>query len=135
MLKKYNSRPAFATLAALSLFLVGCSGGADSEANGETAANDSGDSCDIAQDYPSGPIEIIVGYPAGGGTDSVGRLIADGLSEKLDTAVNVVNRDGGGGVVGAESMANAQPDGHTLGILGSDVILSHWSGSYRRNLG
>lgn len=129
MRRKYNNpSTVFAGLAALSLLLVGCSGDTDSEESNENSAAGSGGTCDLAPDYPSGPIEIIVGYPAGGGTDSVGRLIADGLSDALDTQVNVVNRDGGGGVVGAEAMANAEPDGHTLGVLGSDVILSHWMG-------
>ena len=126
MRKKFNSNPLFAGLAVFGLLLVGCGA---SETDDSAAGGSSGDACELAADYPSGPVEIIVGYPAGGGTDSVGRLIADGLSEVLDTPVNVVNRDGGGGVVGAEAMANAEADGQTLGILGSDVILSHWMGT------
>ncbi len=129
MRKKFNSNPLVAGLALFGLFLAGCGASQDSNATDESAAGGGNeDTCDIASDYPNGPVEVIVGYPAGGGTDSVGRLIADGLSEALDTPVNVVNRDGGGGVVGAEAMANAEADGHTLGILGSDVILSHWMG-------
>lgn len=135
MFPNNKGRAGLVGLGVLALMLTACAGnGAEAEGPNEAATGGSAGTCDVVEGFPSGPIEIIVGYPAGGGTDSVGRLLADGLSEGLDTPVNVVNRDGGAGVVGAEAMASAEPDGHTLGILGTDVILSHWTDRSDRSL-
>lgn len=72
-----------------------------------------------AQDaYPSQPINIIVPYGAGGGGDTVARIVADRLSTELGVTINVVNRPGAGGEIGISEMANADPDGYTLGIFG-----------------
>ncbi len=68
-----------------------------------------------AQDtYPSKPIKIIVPVAAGGGTDSVTRLIAQKLTAAWGVPVIVDNRPGGAGNVGVEIAANAEPDGYTL---------------------
>ena len=68
-----------------------------------------------AQDsYPSKPIRIIVPVAAGGGTDSVTRLIAQKLTAAWNVPVIVDNRPGGAGNVGVEIAANAEPDGYTL---------------------
>src|SRR5699024_689943 len=85
-----------------SLLLAACGG-----TGGDDSASSNTDVCDLAEGYPSGPIELIVPWAAGGGTDSVGRLIGDKLSDALDTQVNVVNREGGSGVVGHKAIANA----------------------------
>jgi tripartite-type tricarboxylate transporter receptor subunit TctC len=69
-----------------------------------------------ADDYPSKPVRLIVPFSAGGLNDVVGRLVATGLSEKLGQKFVVENRTGAGGVVGSELLANAAPDGYTLGI-------------------
>src|SRR4051794_35796391 len=66
-----------------------------------------------AQTYPTQPIRIIVPTPAGGIADLVGRTLATKLSEAGKTAV-VENRTGGAGVIAADSVAKAQPDGYTL---------------------
>lgn len=72
-----------------------------------------------ASDYPSRPITIIVPYSAGGGTDLIARLLAQGLAKELNQSVIVANREGGGGVIGTGQLAQAQPDGYTLMVTAS----------------
>ncbi|GHC27916.1 Bug family tripartite tricarboxylate transporter substrate binding protein [Aidingimonas halophila] len=80
-------------------------------------------------DYPEKPIELIVPWSAGGGTDAVARQFANGLEEELDRTVNVVNRTGGSGVVGHTAMANADPDGYTLGLVTAEITTYRHIGS------
>src|SRR5882757_6105064 len=72
-----------------------------------------------AQDYPSRPIRLLVGYPPGGATNIIARLCAQGLSERLGKPVVVENRPGSGGNLAGEAVARAAPDGHTL-LHGAD---------------
>ncbi|TYB84262.1 tripartite tricarboxylate transporter substrate binding protein [Oceaniovalibus sp. ACAM 378] len=81
-----------------------------------------------AQDYPERPIQMIVPWGAGGGTDAVGRVFASLLQESLGTPVNVVNRTGGSGVVGHSAIANSAPDGYTIGIMTIEIDMMHWQG-------
>ncbi|WP_137389860.1 tripartite tricarboxylate transporter substrate-binding protein [Rhodoligotrophos defluvii] len=67
-----------------------------------------------AQDFPKGPITIIVPFSAGGPTDTVTRLVAEPMSKELGTQVVVQNVGGAGGTLGAGQAAKAQPDGQTL---------------------
>ncbi len=67
-----------------------------------------------AQVYPAKPIRMIVGYPPGGGTDIVGRMLAQKLGESLGQSVVVENRGGASGNIGTELAARATPDGHTI---------------------
>lgn len=69
----------------------------------------------LAQTWPSKPITVIVPYAAGGPTDTVARLTALGLSRQLNNhSVVVENATGAGGTIGANRVATAEPDGHTL---------------------
>jgi len=71
-------------------------------------------SASFAQDFPDKPINLVVPFAAGGSTDLVGRIIAEGMSAELGQQVLVVNQAGAGGVLGATAVANAQPDGYTI---------------------
>lgn len=108
---------------ALALTLAAC-GGSD----GEDAAAPGGGACDLAPDYPRGPVEFIVPWAAGGGTDAVARLVGNQLSDALGVQVNVVNRTGGAGVVGHQAMATANPDGQTIGLVTAEIAMMHWQG-------
>ena len=70
-----------------------------------------------AQDYPTRPVRVIVPFPPGAINDTVGRLIAAQLSERLGKQFVVENRAGAGSVVGSEAVANAPKDGYTLLIV------------------
>lgn len=94
-------------LALLMLFLVGCRPEAE---------------------YPARPITFIVPWGAGGGTDAVSRVLASLLERELGTPVNVVNRTGGSGVVGHTAIANAAPDGYTIGMLTVEIGMMHHQG-------
>jgi len=68
----------------------------------------------LAQDYPSKPIRIIVGYAAGGGNDIIVRVMTNELSKGLGQQVIVDNQPGAQGIIGAQNAARAAPDGYTL---------------------
>ena len=69
----------------------------------------------IAQDaYPSKPITIVVPYAPGGGSDFLGRILADGLKARLNETVLVQNVPGAGSAVGSMQVAKARADGYTL---------------------
>lgn len=72
-------------------------------------------------DYPEKPIQLLVPWSAGGGTDAVARQLANGLEDELGQPVNVVNRTGGAGVVGHTAMTVAEPDGYTLGLVTAEI--------------
>src|SRR5438552_17792116 len=67
-----------------------------------------------SQVYPARPVRMIVAYPPGGGTDIVGRLVAQKLGESLGQSVVVENRGGASGNIGTELAARAAPDGYTI---------------------
>jgi tripartite-type tricarboxylate transporter receptor subunit TctC len=67
-----------------------------------------------AQQYPARPIRMLIGFPPGGGTDIVGRIVAQKLSENLGQQIIAENRGGATGMVAAELAARAAPDGYTI---------------------
>src|SRR5436309_10183684 len=78
--------------------------------------------------YPDRPITLIVPWAAGGGTDATARIIGTLLEKEIGQPVNVVNRVGGSGVVGHSAIAQAAPDGYTIGIITVEIGMMHWQG-------
>jgi tripartite-type tricarboxylate transporter receptor subunit TctC len=77
-----------------------------------------------AQAYPSQPVRVIVGFPAGQTADSLARIVAQGLSQRLGQQFVVENRAGAGGNIGTEAVVHAQPDGYMIlmEVMTSNVI-------------
>ena len=69
-----------------------------------------------AQDWPTRPVRIVSPFAPGGGSDTVGRVVADYLSERLGQQFFIENRGGAGGVIGSAAVAKAPPDGYTFVI-------------------
>jgi len=78
--------------------------------------------------YPQRPIQLIVPWGAGGGTDATARIIGSLLEKDLKQPVNVVNRTGGSGVVGHDAIAKATPDGYTIGLITVEITMMHHVG-------
>ncbi len=74
-------------------------------------------------DYPDKPIKLVVPFPPGGNIDATARIIANGLTARLNVAVIVENRPGAAGILGSEFVARATPDGYTM-LLGSTGALA-----------
>ena len=77
-----------------------------------------------AQDYPTKPIEVIVGYPPGGGTDMIARAVADAAPKYVGQPLVVVNKAGATGTIAAQSVAAAKPDGYMLLVAGGSETIS-----------
>lgn len=78
--------------------------------------------------WPERPVTLIVPWSAGGGTDATGRMLGSLLEKELGQPFNVVNRTGGSGVVGHSAIANAKPDGYTIGVVTVEIGMMHWAG-------
>jgi tripartite-type tricarboxylate transporter receptor subunit TctC len=70
-----------------------------------------------ALDYPTRPVRFVVGYPAGGATDIIARLIGQRLSERLGQQFVIENKPGAGNNIGTETVVNAEPDGYTVLLI------------------
>ena len=82
-----------------------------------------------AAQYPDHAINLIVPWAAGGGTDATGRIVATLLEKELGQPINVINRTGGGGIVGHTEISYSPPDGYTLGIITTELSMYHWIGT------
>ena len=96
-------------LASLLLLIAGCKGSGDAS-------------------YPARPISYLVPWAPGGGTDTISRAMAAVLQEHVGQPVNVVNRTGGGGVVGHLAISQARPDGYTIGAITVELTMMHHQG-------
>jgi tripartite-type tricarboxylate transporter receptor subunit TctC len=77
----------------------------------------------LAAEYPAKPVELIVPYAAGGGTDLVARAFADAAKKQLPQSMGVVNKTGGGGAVGLTEIMAARPDGYKIGMGTVEITL------------
>jgi tripartite-type tricarboxylate transporter receptor subunit TctC len=77
-----------------------------------------------AQQYPTQPIHLVIPFGAGGGSDIVGRILAQELQAKLGPPVVVENRAGAGGTIGNEYIAHAAADGYTLGMMTAGQVIA-----------
>lgn len=98
------------------LLIAGCSSG---NGNEEASASAGGKKVD----FPTKPTTLIIPYSAGGGTDSVGRAIANSAEKHLGESIGVVNKTGGGGAVGMTEGANSKADGYTMTMLTVELTM------------
>jgi len=78
--------------------------------------------------WPERPITMIIPWAAGGGTDINARLVGKLLEKELGIQVPCINRTGGSGVVGHKAIADAAPDGYTIGCITAELNMMHWAG-------
>ena len=79
-----------------------------------------------AQTYPARPVTLVVPIAAGGAVDTAARIFAEKLQERLQQTFEVENRTGAGAMIGTGYVAKAAPDGYTLLLMESSVVLSKW---------
>ena len=77
-----------------------------------------------AQEFPQRPIHLIIAFGPGGGSDIIGRILAESLQARLGQAVVVENKPGAGGILGNDVVARAPPDGYTLGIMTAGQLIA-----------
>jgi len=80
-----------------------------------------------AQPFPSQPINLVVPWPAGGGSDVAMRLVADAASKKFGVPVVVVNKPGAGGTIGLRELTASKPDGYNVGMVATGAIFAQYN--------
>src|SRR2546421_11349401 len=84
----------------------------------------SGIAASSAQNYPSKPVRVVVGFPAGGPTDAIARIVAQKLTDNLGQQFYVENAGGAGGTIAAGQVARVTPDGSTI-MAGRPALVGH----------
>jgi tripartite-type tricarboxylate transporter receptor subunit TctC len=114
-----------ASILMVAVIITGCSQSAKTSSATTTATASAPAKSEAPKDtgvkYPTKAIEIIVPFAAGGGTDAVGRSLAEALKVELKQDVVVVNKTGGSGAVGMQEGLTAKPDGYTLTLVTREV--------------
>ena len=77
-----------------------------------------------AQEFPKGPVKIVIPFPPGGPTDTVGRLLAQKLQDTWGQPVLIDYKPGAGTAIGADFVAKSAPDGHTIGFVNSSFAVN-----------
>jgi tripartite-type tricarboxylate transporter receptor subunit TctC len=105
-----------------TLALTACSGGNKTA----TSANNSpaAPAAESKEKYPTRPINLIISYAAGGGTDVGARMLMPYVEKELGVPINIINKPGGGGWVGWSELANAKPDGYTIGYINTPNFMT-----------
>ena len=129
------------TVASLLLCVACGSGAAESGAQAEGAeaasigagTTDATETSEAAEgsaavDYPVDRVQMIVPWAAGGGTDTMARLVAPFLGEELGVDITVVNREGGNSAVGNTAIATGPTDGSMIGLVTAELAMLHWQG-------
>lgn len=75
-------------------------------------------------EYPERPVQMVIAYSAGGGTDIAARTLVPYIEEHLGTSITVINRPGAGGEVGFSELANSEPDGYTIGFINTPNVIT-----------
>src|SRR4051812_43117313 len=78
----------------------------------------------VAQAYPAHPVRMIIPASPGSGSDYFGRTVAQALTDLYRQQVIADNRAGAGGLIGASLIASATPDGYTIGVASSSLVVS-----------
>lgn len=81
----------------------------------------------LAQAFPSQPIQLVVPWPPGGGSDTAMRMTADAATKKMGVPVVVVNKPGAGGTVGIKEVMSSKPDGYTLAMIATGAIFAAYN--------
>ena len=108
------------TLAVTMGAVTGCGALSVGGSGTDSSSDSSGDSgSDAAADYPTGTVEVIVPYAAGGGADIATRLVCSYLEQELGQTFVINNVSGGGGTIGLTNLVDANPDGYTIAYFSS----------------
>lgn len=103
-------------MASAAVALTVAAAAASSRGDGSTPA--------ATEDWPTGPVTLVVTFPPGGGTDTLARRLADRLHHRYGYPFVVENRSGASGNIGAQAVARAKPDGHTLLVANSSYAVN-----------
>lgn len=79
---------------------------------------------DDAKDFPSGPVKLVVPFPAGGSSDTLSRIVAEGLQAKWGQSVIVENRTGASSIMGVNYVAKSAPDGRTFAYVNTPFVIN-----------